>query len=567
MNNIDYKEKEIDFSYYVGVILKRFWLLCAFVAVGLAAAVAVNLLVRPSYKAVVLMMIDRENSGNIDTNTFTSWSSDEDYYRTQYKLLESRTLLEKVYAELDLGRYEEFADLGKFKNHIKIEPIMRSRLLNLEVSSYDPALAAKTANTLAGTFVEENLVNRVTIARDVINALESTQRSSQQQELLNSMPQVVNSDFIKSLKQDEARIEGEYAKASAKYTDRHPDVISLKNQLNAIKAKIDIETKRLIQSIKIELSGQFSGNNIRIIDYAAAPKQPYFPKKLINLLIGMVAGILLGLLAAFMLELLDASVKSSDDLEARLKMPLLGFVPYEKLRNKTAEYASMLKEGNHLTAEAVRNIRTMINFSLNAEGTNAFLIASSLQGEGKTFFAANVAAAFAQTGKKVLLVDGDLRRSRLHRVFKVSNEKGLSNLWTSDPEKNSFEANIQKTEVKNLSVMTSGVRPPNPAELLNTPLLGGFIKWAKENYDLLIIDCPAVMPVSDTLLWGHSISNAVFVIKYAATNAKAAGLVVKKMSNAGIKVLGGVITSYRAGGIADKYGYYKANYYYADNED
>ncbi|WP_424244602.1 capsular exopolysaccharide synthesis family protein [Elusimicrobium posterum] len=568
MNNFnDGSENEIDVSYYLGVVFKRFWLLCAFVGIGVTAAVSVNLLVRPSYEAVVLMMIDRENSGNIDNTTFNSWSSDEDYYRTQYKLLESRTLQEKVYSKLELAGYEEFSDLNKFKKHIKIKPIMRSRLLNLEVSSYDPALAAKIANTLAETFVEDNLVNRITMARDVINALESTQRSSAQQELLNSMPQVVNSDFIKKLKGDEALTEGELAKAEAKYTSLHPDVISLKRQLSAIQAKIDTETRRLIQSIKIELSGQFSGNNIRIIDYATVPEFPYFPRKFLNLLVGIAAGMMLGLLAVFVLEIMDTSVKSSEDLEAKLKMPFLGFVPYEKLKKKTSEYALMVKEGNHLTAEAVRNIRTMINFSINAEKTNAFLIASSLQGEGKTFFSSNIAVAFAQTGKKVLLVDGDLRRSRLHRVFKLSNELGLSNLWTSDEKKNTFEVNIQKTEVKNLNVMTSGIRPPNPAELLNTPLLVSFINWAKENYDLVIIDCPAVMPVSDTLLWGHGISNAVFVIKYSSTNAKAAGLIVKKMANAGIKVLGGVITSYRTGGIAyGKYNYYKSDYY-SDKEE
>ena len=562
--------EELDVTYCLNLIFKRFWLLVAMVSLGLVAAVLVNLLMRPAYKATALMMINKEDAGKIDSSPYGSFASEEDYYRTQYQLLQSRSLLSKVYTKMKLGQVEEFANpngLKKLEKSLDIAPITRSRLVNVSAIAYDPTLAADIVNTLTDTFVADNVSNRVFMGQDVIAALESTERSSAEQELLNSMPQVVNSDFIKTLKQQASKLAADRARLLAKYTTNHPDVISVQNQLDAVNGQINTETRRLVQSIKIELSGQFSGNNIRVIDPAVTPEKPVRPRKLINLAIGLLGGGLLGLMLVFVLEFLDQSVKSSEDLEEKLGLPFLGFVPYEKLKKKEREYAILLKDGNSLVAENVRNVRTMLDFSLAGEHNAPILITSSLQGEGKSHLSSNLLVALAQTGKKVLLVDGDLRRARVHRVFKLSTEKGLSNIWDADPKKADYAANIQPVkDVPNLFVMTSGQRPPNPAELLNTPKLADFIAWATQHYDQVVVDCPAIMPVSDTLLWGKYIPRAVFVIKYGQTNAKLAQLALDKLKKAGIKVLGAVIGHYRPEGLSyGKYGYYK-NYSYYNEE-
>lgn len=562
--------EELDLSYCINLVFKRFWLLVAMVALGLVAAVLVNLLMRPAYKATALMMINKEDAGKIDSSPYGSFASEEDYYRTQYQLLQSRSLLSKVYTKMKLGQVEEFANpngLKKLEKSLDVAPITRSRLVNVSATAYDPTLAADIVNTLTDTFVADNVSNRVFMGQDVIAALESTERSSAEQELLNSMPQVVNSDFIKTLKQQASKLAADRARLLAKYTTNHPDVISVQNQLDAVNGQINTETRRLVQSIKIELSGQFSGNNIRVIDPAVTPEKPVRPRKLMNLAIGLLGGGLLGLMLVFVLEFLDQSVKSSEDLEEKLGLPFLGFVPYEKLKKKEREYATLLKDGNSLVAENVRNVRTMLDFSLAGEHNAPILITSSLQGEGKSHLSSNLLVALAQTGKKVLLVDGDLRRARVHRVFKLSTEKGLSNIWDADPQKADYAANIQAVkDVPNLFVMTSGQRPPNPAELLNTPKLADFIAWATQHYDQVVVDCPAIMPVSDTLLWGKYIPRAVFVIKYGQTNAKLAQLALDKLKKAGIKVLGAVIGHYRPEGLSyGKYGYYK-NYSYYNEE-
>ena len=564
--------EELDLSEIINIIFKRFWLIAGLVVLGLIGAVLSNSFMRPMYEATALLMINQEDAGKIDSSRYGSFMSEEDYYRTQYQLLESRSLLEQVYNKLDLDQYEQFAMPGgikKLHDALAIVPITRSRLVNVRVRAYDPQLAAEIANTVADTFVQDNLSNRISMGKDVIRALESSENSPREQELLNSMPQVVNSDFIKSLKQQAATLESKKAQLSAKYTEKHPELISITNQLNAVNAQISRETRRLVQSIKIELSGQFSANNIRVVDPAIVPQFPVRPRKLINLAIGILAGGLLGLLIVFVLEFLDQSIKSSEDVEEKLQQAFLGFIPYEKTKKREVEYASLLKAGNSLAAENVRNIRTMLGFALSDAPNAPFLITSALQGEGKSHFSSNFVTALAQAGHKVLVIDGDLRRSRLHKVFRVSMDKGLSNIWSSDPQKADYGANVQPVkDVPNLFVMTAGQRPPNPAELLGTAKLADFIAWAQKNFDRVVVDCPAILPVSDTMLWGRVIPRAIFMVRCGKTNVRLAQTALEQLSKAGIKILGAVITQYHAQGLSyGKYGYYKSYHYYEDTDN
>ena len=556
------QEEIIDFSFYFQAALKHWRLVVFMLFLGILGAVLVNALMQPRYKATVLMMIDRENAGRIDQTPFGSWTSDEDYYRTQYKLLESKTLLEKVYKDLNLSEIPEFSKGWKsLKDSLSVTPITRSRLVEVTVKSYDKHLATKTANYLAKSFAAQNIKNRLSMAGEVITALESTEQSPEQQELLNSLPQVVNSDFIKGLKNQELAKSSELSLLLGKYTEQHPEVISLKKQLATIQKIIDRETKRLLQSIKIDLSGQFSANNIRIIDEAIAPEKPYRPRKLLNILIGLAAGFVLGIIFSLLAEFLNQTIKSAKEVEEVLKLPLLGFIPHEKQRKGFEDYRIMLKEGNVLTAENVRNIRTMLSFSLNAGKIKNLLITSSLQGEGKSFLSSSLSTAFAQAGKKVLLIDGDLRRGRLHRIFKLSNENGLSSLWTEGQTLEGAKKNIQKTDVKDLFVLTSGPRPANSSELLSTPVLKEFIESLQNSYDLILIDCPASLPVADTFLWGQIIDKAVFAVRQGKTPVKSAKFALERMKQTNIKVIGCVINDcHQSGTPYGEYGYYKSYY-------
>jgi len=361
------------------------------------------------------------------------------------------------------------------------------------------------------------------------------------------MPQVVNNELIKKYKEEETRLEVQKARLSARYTGEHPDLISVQNQINALKAKIDGETEKIIQSVKIDLSGQFLGNNVRIIDSALVPLKPYKPDKKLNLLIGTAAGLLLGFICALIADLSDRTVKTPEDLEEKLGISFLGLSHFEKAPQGRAEYSSLLEETPNLSAEAVRNIRTMLDFALPPEKEKTVVVASSVQGEGKSYLSANLAVAVAQTGEKTLLIDGDLRRPRLHKIFKLSNDGGLSKILSSQNQNLSeeIEKAVLKTGVENLYVLPSGKIPPNPAELLNTPKLKAFIETAEKKFDRIIVDCPAVLPVADSLLWAKCARSAVFALKASSTNAKLAQTALERLKKTGIKILGAVITMHK----------------------
>jgi len=284
---------------------------------------------------------------------------------------------------------------------------------------------------------------------------------------------------------------------------------------------------------------------------------------MINLLIGIVAGGIIAILIIFMIEFLDKSIKSSEDLEKELDLSFLGFVPTEKLKKGTKEYSFMLNKDNPLYAEQIRNIRVMLNFTLANFKEKAFLITSSVQSEGKTNLSSNLSVAMAQTGSKVLIVDGDLRRARLHKPFDLPLRNGLSEILAFDEKEGNLKDFIEskfvkKTEIENLFVITAGINPPNPSELLSRDILGKFIEWAISNFDIVLIDTPAVLPVNDTLLWGKYIDRTIFTIRHGKTSIKMAKLAIEKISKAGIKILGGVITYHKKQGIAAK----GSSYYY-----
>ena len=157
----------------------------------------------------------------------------------------------------------------------------------------------------------------------------------------------------------------------------------------------------------------------------------------------------------------------------------------------------------------------MVGYAKVSEGEPVILVTSTVQEEGKSFVAANLAVALAQVGQKVLIVDGDLRRPRQHRNFHLSNETGLSDYLSGAAV--TPESLVQRSGVPHLDVLVCGPRPPNPAELLNTERLDKFLDWARGRYTRIIVDCPPVFPISDILLWGRFVKQNIFVTRFGRT--------------------------------------------------
>ena len=571
--NQNEKELEFDLTYYLDLLLRRRWIvLSVWVSVIIITAL-VTFNTRPVFQSQALLVIEKERGNNvIYQGVGTVERGNDDYYQTQYKLLKSEALLKTVHKRLDLGKYPEFADPYGYRKLLKpvaVAPVPRSRLVYVKADAYDPLLASRIANMVANVYIEQNLSNQLFISKDVLAALQGG-KNGNQRAVYDSLPAVVNNILIQDLKRESAKLQSQLAEATGRYTPKHPQVVSLAANYKAVQEQIKAETDKIIQSLKIDLSGQLMGNNIRLVDAAMPPLAPIKPRKLFNMLLALMGGFVLGLFAAVLVEFIGQTVRSQEDVENKLGLPFLGVVPMTPFSKKTTAYNHMLLKEHSLIAESIRNLRTMVDFAIVGQKSKSFMVTSTVQGEGKSYVCSNIAVAIAQAGEKVLLVDGDLRRSNLHKNFRVSNSRGLSEFLAGGRNVDELKSVIQTTDVENLSILTCGPRPPNPAELLNTPRLSAFLAWAGEYYDRVIIDCPPMFPISDALLWGKYINSVVYVTSFGKTRVPLINNGTKRLTSAGIKILGSVVNMSKFGGLSySYYGYYqyKYNYHYGAPEE
>lgn len=553
-------EDLLDLGHILGMLLRRrYVVLCTWI-LFFAITVMVTWTKSPIFESAALLLIEKERgTGGVYSDGSMVENKNDDYYQTQYKLLQSRSLATRAYAAGGFAQTAEFggpAGVDLLIGAVTIQPVPRSRLLYVRASSTNPDLAARVANALSDAFVTENVANQLFISKEILQSLEVDPTSRSVQEMYSSLPQVVNNTMIQGLKSQAAKVESEYSEMSQRLTPKHPTMLSMQSNMATLKAQIKLETSNVVQSLKSELSGQLKGNNVRVVDPALVPTFPSKPNKRMALLLGFVGGLLAGLLMAYIIELLDQSIRSQANIETRLKLPCLGTIPNQPVITDPV-YSSLIATEPSLTSESFRNLRTLVDFAAVGEKSKHFLITSSVQEEGKSYLSSNLSVAYAQSGEKVLLIDGDLRRSKIHKNFRLSSKHGLSTFLAKGAGVDELASLTQRSEVPNLDVLVCGTRPPNPSELLNTPRMHALLAWANSNYDRVIVDCTPAFPINDTLLWGRHIKAAIFVCHYGKTRIPLIREACRKLRSSGIEILGLALNGAKAGGLTySGYGYY-----------
>jgi capsular exopolysaccharide synthesis family protein len=560
------QEVEVNLSQYVEIVLRRRWIILFIFVVVSALAGSYGFLTPPVFRATTVINIERETGSAVQSQNIGE-GQDDSYFATQYKLIASDTALRRIYTDLNLSDTKQFSQgLKSLEGSVTVIPEPGTRLCDVNVDSTDPRLAMEISKTLSQYFVEQNLNNKLFMSKDVLDALQSRMKGVDAEKVNESLPSVVNNGLIQGIKAQIFSSQAQLADLRMKYTDSHPAIISLKSRIASMQTVLNSEVGNIVQSLKTELSGQLRANNVRIIDLPTLPEHPIRPRRMVVLALGMIGGLALGVFTALMIELLDQTVRTHDDVERRLGLPFLGLIPYTRHKKGAPIYAPLISSDVSLTSEAFRNLRTMVGFTAASKGESIILVTSTVQEEGKSFVATNMAVILSQLGQKVLIVDGDLRRPRLHRTLQASNEKGLSDFLsggTDDPA-----TLVQRTEIPNLDVITCGPRPPNPAELLNTDHLVQFIKWARGRYTRVIVDCPPVFPISDILLWGHHVEPVVFVTRFGRTRVPLIRTAIARLRHNRARILGGVINGARLGTMTYADGRYYEQYYrdYVDSE-
>lgn len=437
---------------------------------------------------------------------------------------------------------------------------------------------------------------------------------------LESMPAVVDNTLIRDLKLNYINLESQYQKLLDKYTPKHPEMVRLSAQINSLKNRIFSEIDKIAQKYRMDyetalerekelknqlaqqekgalglgekavnynilkraadtnreiyqmlltraketgLSEQIKVNNITILDKATIPTSPIGPNTSRNIMLGIVLGLGLGTGLAFFAEYLDKSVKTDTEIREDLKMPLLGSVPIIKIKQEYARDKIILEKDGKYWSEPFRVLRTNILLTSPDKPLKNILITSAGPQEGKTLVVSNLSIIFSQTGSKVLLIDADLRKPQLHNVFNLPREKGLSTYLVGEA---GLEEVIQLTGIENLSVITCGKIPPNPAELLASQKMQEFSRLIRERFDYVFYDSPPLFPVTDAVILSASVADSVVLVVRANRTPKE---IVKRSQdalNAARATLAGVVlNSLREDSNSYYYQYYYAGYHHKDN--
>lgn len=318
-----------------------------------------------------------------------------------------------------------------------------------------------------------------------------------------------------------------------------------------LKISVTDQDPELAASIANSIAQVFSGeiakiyqiNNISVVDVAVTPEEVSNNTLKRDLLIALFISIFGTIGVVFVVYYFDDTVKLTDDLEEEIGMPVVAKVFKSDIGSKNNRKVELLaqKYPKSVVSESIKTLRTNLQFSSVDEDIKTILITSSIPGEGKSFISANLAISFAQTDKRVLIVDCDMRKGRQHRIFKLSNSKGLSNLLIDDMT--NLKDYINKTSVPGVHVITRGTVPPNPSELLNSKKNSDLLRVLKAKYDVIIYDGVPCNGLPDSIIMSKLVDKVLIVSSDSMTPKSVLESTKKQLESVNAPIAGDVLNN------------------------
>jgi len=339
-------------------------------------------------------------------------------------------------------------------------------------------------------------------------------------------------------------------------------------QYNILKREADTNRELykglLLRMKEAGVSAGITASNIQIVDPAELPTGPYKPNKRLNLLLAAVVGLFLGVGLAFFFEYLDNTIKTPEDLEQWVRLPSFGMVPEisngrrRRLEKGTSYPVELVTYGHpkSMLSEAYRSIRTSILLSSSEKPPKKITITSPNPAEGKTTTVINTAIALSQTGAQVLIIDADMRKPRVHKIFNHENGMGLSNFLSGHGD---LESIVKKSEVPNLFYIPSGPVPPNPSELLGSNLFKNMLESLEARFDHILLDSPPVLGFADSIILSSSVNGVILTVLGGKTPRETLQRAKEALQQTHTKILGVVIN--RVDIRRSDYGYYYYRYH------
>lgn len=461
-------------------------------------------------------------------------------------------------------------------------------------------------------------INQALIAAREQRILAESQDSQAGRTEHQGLGQVMESPVIQELKKNQAQLEAEYQENLSVYKPGYPKMVRLRDRIRKIQQAIGEEVASIRAAISTKYEAAYSNelllaeefekakqkvlglqdssieyrilerevntnrelyqgllqrykevgvaagvgsNNVTVVDPAEVPRWKYKPNMKKNVLLALIFGLFGGVGLAFFFEHMDDTIKAPEQLEGVLRLTTLGVIPRVRDNQRAdAELAFLaVDDPRSAFAEAYRSVRTALQF-VSSEGLpSTLLVTSSSMSEGKSTTALSLAINVAQTGKKVLLIDADLRKPSLHRILGLDNSRGLTNCLTGEAKPVEV---VQPTAVAKLFTILTGPLPPNPAELLAGPKMISLVSMATEKFDLVVIDGPPVLGLADALILGNLAEGTLLVVAAGSTRVGNAQGAIKRLHHARTKLLGGILSKYdaRTGSYGYSQGYYAYEY-------
>lgn len=303
--------------------------------------------------------------------------------------------------------------------------------------------------------------------------------------------------------------------------------------------------------------------NVQVIDIAQVPNAPTKPRPMLNIAIAGVLGIMSGIILTFLLEFLDNTIKSPDDVERAIQLPVIGAIPIDNGEDNTL---ITFRDPKSPISESFRTLRTNIQFSSIDKEMKIIVVTSSTPTEGKSTIAANLANSIAQGEKKVLLIDCDLRKPRINKIFRFTNIEGLTNILMG--EKTISDVVHRTEDLDNLSIISSGPIPPNPAELLGSKKMKDFLDKIRDEYDMIILDTPPVGLVTDSAVLSTLADGLIQVVAVSQTDIEMVKRAKELLDNVNANIIGVVLNKVPTEGRSYyKYHYYQYYDYYGEDSN
>ena len=488
-------EEPLDLRHYFDVLWRRKWLIIACAVIVTGVAVALSVRETPMYRASTELLLQGNDAeqrlGGAQVNVGAA---------------QNRVQTEIGVADSDLVRRAVTEELG-FRPDIDVSAQGETDIIEISATSPEPETAAEVANTYAEVYVDwrrERTIEDLLAAQQTVQA-EIDSLQEQLTALQQPIEDLETELFVAETEDDRELVRGRIAELEAQ---TQAERTSLENTLALYRS----EMSSLQVSQRITRTG-----GVQIISQANVPADPYAPKPLQNGLFGVVVGLMLGVGFAFLRETLDDRIRTREELERVTGWPTIGLIPVIPRAKDGKGDLATLESPTGPAAEAYRSLRTAVQFIGLERPLDTVQITSAKPSEGKTTTAANLAITLAQAGKRVILLDADLRKPRLHKEFGFENSAGFTTmLLDSNLASNAFH----RTRVPNLVVVPSGPPPPNPSELLSLQATRQVLGLLRDECDVLVIDSPPVLPVTDPLILSGYVDGVIVVADANSAEAK-----------------------------------------------